>query len=326
MTSWKLLAKYIFDQPEPGECEKVEKWIHKSPKNKMLYNDLTQLTKMKKQEEHINVDQAWDKLKSRITEENVSMHETISLIPRQILRYAAILLILFGIGSIGFLSYEKVFNDQQLISEQNSQQTENKKVIFPDGSIAYLNTTTTVNYPNSFNRSGRLINLKGEAFFDIKHNPSQPFIIKAKRAKIEVLGTAFNVRINDKGNIEVFVKSGKVRLSQVKHEQQSIIIQPGYLGIITDNGVKKLKNKNENYLSWYTKKLYFKNTHLPEVAKVIERTYNVDIQFDEKITSDSLALSATFNEENVDYILNVISRTFNIQVQKQKNNKYLLTQ
>lgn len=325
MTHWKLLAKYIFDQPKQDEIEKVEKWIQKRPENEMLYKDLTLLKNMKKQEEHINVDQAWNTLKSRIIEEDVPEQQTISLIPGQILRYAAIILILLGIGSIGFLSYEKIFNNQQLISEYNNQLTENKKVTFPDGSVAYLNISSIVNYPNSFDRSGRLINLKGEAFFDIKHNPDNPFIIKAEKAKIEVLGTSFNVRTNDKDNLEVFVKSGKVRLSHINRDQQSVIIQPGYLGIISKNGIRKVRNNNKNYISWLTKEIYFKNTHLHEVAKTLEKTYNVNVLIDEKVTADSLSLTATFDDESVDYILNVISRTLDIRVKKQNNNKYMLT-
>lgn len=325
MIRWKLLAKYIFDQPEQSEQEKVEKWIQKNPENKMLYNDLIRLKKMKKQDEHINVDQAWNNLKSRIIEENTSEKESISIIPGRILKYAAIILILLGIGSVGLISYEKIFNDQQLISQQNTRMNENKKISFPDGSIAYLNHSATVNYPNSFNKTGRLINLKGEAFFDVKHNPSRPFIIKAKKAKIEVLGTSFNVRTNDNGHIEVFVKSGKVRLSRINKEKQSLVIQPGYIGVISNSGIKKLKNDNQNYTSWLTKKLYFKNTHLNKVAETLEKTYNVNIQIDKKLTSDSLSLTATFDEEPVDYILNVVSKTFDIQVEKQKKNKYLLT-
>jgi ferric-dicitrate binding protein FerR (iron transport regulator) len=325
MTHWKLLAKYIFDQPDEREKEKTEKWIHKTPGNEKLYNDLTHLKEMKKQEEQINVDRAWNNLKSRIDEDNVTEKDTFSLIPGQLLKYAAIVLILLGIGSVGFLSYEKLFNTQQLISEQNSQLTENKKVTFPDGSIAYLNSSTIVNYPNSFNKSGRLINLRGEAFFEVKHDPSDPFIIKSEKAKIEVLGTSFNVRKNEKGAIEVFVKTGKVKLSKINQKDQSIVVQPGYIGVISNNSIRKIANDNKNYISWLTKELYFKNTYLPKVAKTLEKTYNVTIIIEEELTTENLSLTATFDDESVDYILNVISRTFDIKVKKRKNNKYVLT-
>ena len=282
MTSWKLLAKYIFDQPGEREKEKVEKWIHKNPRNEMLLKDLTHLKKMKNLNNQIDTDKAWNNLKSRITQESEVSDkgkETISLIPKQILKYAAILLILFGIGSVAMLSYEKIFNSNELVSEHNFHQMENKKVTFPDGSTAHLKSNTLVNYPNTFQKSARLINIKGEAFFDVESNPSKPFIIKAEKARIEVLGTSFNVRTKDNDNVEVYVKSGKVKLSQVNNENNSLIIEPGYIGVIAQDEIKKMKNDNHNYISWVTKKLYFKDTHLQEVTQTLEKTYNVEIIF-----------------------------------------------
>jgi len=328
MTSWKLLAKYIFDQPDRREKEKVEKWIHKNPRNEMLLKDLIHLKKMKNQNHQIDTDAAWNNLKSRINQDSEISDkgkETISLIPKRILKYAAIILILFGIGSLAMFSYEKIFNSNELISEQNSHQMENKKVTFPDGSIAHLNNSTLVNYPNKFRKTNRLINIKGEAFFDVKSNPSKPFIIKAKKARIEVLGTSFNVRTNKNDNVEVYVKSGKVKLSQVNNEQNYLIIEPGYIGVIAQDEIKKMKNDNQNYLSWVTKELYFKDTHLQEVAQTLEKTYNVKITIEESINSDSLSLTSTFDDESIHYILNVISRTFGIQVIQKNDKEYLLT-
>ena len=328
MTNWKLLAKYIFDQPDKKEKEKTEKWIQKNPDNELLFKDLTRLKKMKNLNNQINTDKAWNNLKSRITQESEASDkekETIRLIPKHILKYAAIVLILFGIGSAVMFSYEKIFNSNELVSEQNYNSGENKKVIFPDGSSAYLNNRTLVNYPNNFRKTNRLINIKGEAFFDVKSNPSKPFIIKAEKARIEVLGTSFNVRTNENDNIEVFVKSGKVKLSQVNNERNFLIIEPGYIGVIAQDEIKKMINDNKNYLSWVTRKLYFKDTHLQDVTQTLEKTYNVKITIEESINSDSLSLTSTFDDESIHYILEVISRTFDIKVKQVNKKQYLLT-
>ncbi len=328
MTNWKLLAKYIFDQPDKREKEKVEKWIQKNPDNELLFKDLTHLKKMKNLNNQIDTDTAWNNVKSRITSESGNKDEgkeIKKLIPNPILKYAAIVLIFFGIGSATLFSYEKIFNSNELISEQNYNSGENTKVTFPDGSIAYLNSKSLVNYPNNFKKANRLVNIKGEAFFDVKSNPSKPFIIKAEKAKIEVLGTSFNVRTNENDNVEVFVKSGKVKLSQVNNEQNYLIIEPGYIGVIAQDEIRKMKNDNQNYLSWVTKKLYFKDTHLQEVAQTLGKTYNVEITVGKSINSDSLSLTSTFDGESIHYILDVISRTLGIQVKQKSENQYLLT-
>ena len=86
-----------------------------------------------------------------------------------------------------------------------------------------------------------------------------------------------------------------------------------------------MKNDNHNYISWVTKKLYFKDTHLQEVTQTLEKTYNVEITIEESINSDSLSLTSTFDDESIHYILDVISRTFGIQVKQVNKKQYLLT-
>ena len=325
MIPWKLLAKYLFDQPNKKEQEKIEHWIQKNPSNKQLLKDLTPLNKMKKEDTHINVDQAWNNLRDRIVqEEEQPAKKSISITHRTMLQYAAILLILFGIGSIAIFSYQKFIASPELISAKNVHPVDNKRITFPDGSIAYLNHKSFVNYPSKFSGKHRVINVDGEAFFDVKHKPSQPFIVKTEKAKIEVLGTSFNVKVNKNNNVEVFVKNGKVKLSSIKQKDKHIILTPGIIGVIKDDKVIKRKNTNANYLSWITKKMYFKNTNLQEVIQTLEQTYKVNIKISEAIPAEQLSLTATFSEESIDHILKVISQTFDIEV-NQHDHHYVLT-
>lgn len=325
MTKWRLLAKYIFDQPQKEEKQKVEHWIKQNPEEEHIINELIRTKGMKNQADKIDVDQAWNNVKGRILESKEEPRTRIAFHRhRSLLQYAAILLVLIGLGSAALFSYQSLSNSNELITKQTKVFQQDEKITFSDGSVAFLNGNSHINYPKTFAHKNRLINIKGEAFFDVTHNPQKPFVIKAEKAKIEVLGTSFNVKTNNEGAVEVYVKTGKVRLSQLKSSSQSILIKPGYIGIINDNQIYTEKNEDLNYISWKTKKLYFKNTKLSQVTTTLERTYNVKIGLDEKHRTESLALTATFDKEPIDHILDVISETFNMQVVKSGKRTYRL--
>src|SRR5690606_25451661 len=67
-------------------------------------------------------------------------------------------------------------------------------ITLPDGSKVWLNAASTLNFPQSFSPSERLVQLEGEAYFEIAHRPNQPFIVESNGQRIQVLGTHFNVK------------------------------------------------------------------------------------------------------------------------------------
>ena len=82
-------------------------------------------------------------------------------------------------------------------------------VVLPDGSVAYLNTNTELRWVGSpDNRRVRL--LRGEAFFEVVHDPTRPFRILLAHSEVEVLGTRFDVYRKRNGEVLVTVVSGTV--------------------------------------------------------------------------------------------------------------------
>jgi len=94
-------------------------------------------------------------------------------------------------------------------------------VTLPDGSTAELNGGTTLSYPRGFaawpgvEASARRVSLDGEAFFSVSEQ-DRPFRVETANARVEVLGTSFNVRTrttDDVADTRVVVASGRVRLT-----------------------------------------------------------------------------------------------------------------
>ena len=169
------------------------------------------------------------------------------------------------------------------------------------------------------------MDVEGEVFFDVKRDPSQPVVIKAEDAVIKVLGTSFNVRTDLPGNaVEVFVKSGKVKFFRNDEESRAVMLEPGYIGILMDNNIIKRRNDDINYLAWKTGKMLFKETSLEDVVSTLNSAYNVEVKINDPEIKD-LTLSASFNNESIQNILQVISKTFNIKVVKKGKYQYIIT-
>lgn len=320
--NWKLLAKYLSKETNKKEDQKVQKWINKNSENvHLLKNTKILWESMEKQKEHIDVDKAWSQLKAKIDTTQKNESTPVFSIKQTVLKYAASVILIIGIGTIGYFSYQQFSKSGNMVSIETSINESNKEIKLPDGSIAFLNKESEVNYPETFKEEDRSIHFTGEGYFDIENDKDKPFVINTDKATIEVLGTSFNVNTRSSNTVEVFVKSGKVKLSS-KSQKNSIIITEGFIGILEGNKLTKKRNKDVNYLAWRTGKLIFKKSKLEEVVQSINRTYDTQII----INSDSIKnkeITATFDQEPVEHILEVIGRTFGVEIQKENQTYFI---
>src|SRR5690606_33362590 len=87
-------------------------------------------------------------------------------------------------------------------------------VILPDGSSAKLNAASSIRFPSSFNQQRREVEVQGEVYFDIQSDQKRPFVVSLPNgAKINVLGTSFNVRAYPRERIKTTLDNGSVKLN-----------------------------------------------------------------------------------------------------------------
>ena len=155
----------------------------------------------------------------------------------------------------------------------------NKQLTLTDGTQVWLNAESTLEYPETFEgKPNREVYLKGEAYFEVTKNASQPFRVKTDALETLVLGTSFNVRAYSKEDTQVTLVEGSVKVSD-KHQGQ-IHLQPGEH---TDQKLNKTKvEKADDYHSWVEGVFYFDNTELVEIMRELGRWYNINIVFTNK--------------------------------------------
>ena len=155
----------------------------------------------------------------------------------------------------------------------------NKQLTLTDGTQVWLNAESTLEYPETFEgKPNREVYLKGEAYFEVTKNASQPFRVKTDALETLVLGTSFNVRAYSKEDTQVTLVEGSVKVSD-KH-QNELRLQPGEH---TDQKLNKTKvEKADDYHSWAEGMFYFDHTELVEIMRELGRWYNINIVFTNK--------------------------------------------
>ena len=321
---WALLAKSIYDQKQAQVSEVQTLTVEDLPTDSKENEQVLRMAKkvdlyfeLKK----YPVDNAWEKVQQQV--QNNPKGKTArfrKLIVNPFMRIAAAVLIT---GLLSVAGYDIFFNggqSNQMIELSVSNQGV-KTFTLPDGTLVSLNSNTQLKYPKRFANSTREITIEGEAFFEVKPDKNKPFIIHAGNAHIKVLGTSFNVNAypNDK-LMEVIVKTGKVQVlynAAVAKQFNELILNPGDKGTLlySSNALLKTTNENPNFIAWKTHDLIFRATSLGEVISNLENVYKVNIRLEDP-KLNGLLLTAHFNNYSLDFILEVIETTFQMETEK----------
>jgi ferric-dicitrate binding protein FerR (iron transport regulator) len=269
-------------------------------------------------EKEINVDKAWNNLNSRLSETG-SVHEKnparIIFMRSTLMKVAAVTLILIGIGSVLFYTgISDSLSKRIIITTGNDQK--NYTLSLPDGSNIFLNRNTELAYHANFGKHSRKVSLRGEAFFEIASNAAKPFTIDAGEASVKVIGTSFNViTSNSDAAVEVFVKTGKVMLSD-NSGTQKLVLEPGYVGTMDSKVSGKSLNSNRNYMAWNTGSLVYDGQTLDVVFKDLKKVYNMDIIADDPDILNDTWYIPTIDNQPQETIIRLICTSFNLSFTK----------
>jgi ferric-dicitrate binding protein FerR (iron transport regulator) len=277
-------------------------------------------------DKEIDVDKAWNRLYSRLNENGLITEAPVirtSFVRTAYFRIAATVLILLGIGSmLLYLNDKGVLSRKTIVATTDNQK--NLQVTLPDGSNIFLNRNTRLSYSENFGRHGRNVALSGEAFFEITHDEKNPFTVDAGKASVKVLGTSFNIiTSNPDSAVEVFVKTGKVMVSD-KGSENELILDQGYLGIMNSGSSQKSINNDPNYLAWNTGRLVYDGQTLDVVFRDLKKVYNMDLVTDDPgILENKWTTNGSIDNQPQETIIRLICGSFNLSYTKDGNIYHL---
>lgn len=321
---WEITAKYLTQEELSAEEKKeFDQFSDDNELKKILdqSSEVIEKTDLFYSLKKYDTDKAWEKVDGQLSPKRKNI-----LHISWIYRVAAIFVLLVATT----VTIWQFSTNQQKFQEFATSEYDysDPEIQLPDGSKVMLNHGSKLTYPENFSGDTREVTLSGEAFFDVARNPEKPFIIKTNGASVKVLGTTFNVyAYNESSTIEVIVKTGKVELHEQdllkKTDAEKVLLLPGEKGTFNklNRSIAKETTFNPNNLSWYTHEIEFKYTRLSDVIQTLQRAYNLKITVDNGVDMN-LPLSATFNQQQPDYIMEVVVMTLNLNLKKESDNQY----
>ncbi len=154
------------------------------------------------------------------------------------------------------------------------------RMTLEDGSFVHMNSVSSIAYPNKFEDNRREIEIKGEAYFNIKRDEARPFKIKVKNYSVEVLGTSFNIQAYEgEDDFSVTVESGSVKVILDAERNNTAILEKNQKLIFNPktNVTEIIDVLSDEELSWRNGILRFNATPLAEVEETLERWYGIDL-------------------------------------------------
>jgi len=203
---------------------------------------------------------------------------------------------------------------------------EKKRVTLADGTRVVLDSGSCFKYPQHFYGENRSVFLSGEGYFKVTPDKEKPFIVDANHAEIKVLGTTFNVRAwHQSQEVAVAVAEGNVLLgSKSANKKKAVLISRGEFSRLPKNGTptKPRQVDINKHLCWINRNIAFDNTPLKEILDQLERWYNVQFIFDEKISvSDDITVYT--QSKRIEEIVELIAYIYGLKYKIEDHNIYL---
>jgi transmembrane sensor len=312
-----LITLYLAGEAKGDDLVFLEAWLKADPGHRKVFEDYRRIwlgMEQVRMEENLNVDIAWEEMNSRINADKAignrqEARGVFRIQYRQVLRIAAIILLIL-VPSFFIFRY---FTHP--IQKQLDASLSMKEGKLPDGTSVTLNKGATLEYPSSFKGNKRNVKLKGEAWFEVRHDNTKPFIITSHNVKVEVLGTSFYVNTNATGNtMEVILNSGSVAVYFDDHKENSLILSPGEKAEIIPGQEKMEKdiNTDQNYRAWMTQRFMYSNTPLVTIVADLNKVYHANLRITPAISY--CLVTATFDHQTVESILHVLQATLDLNI------------
>ncbi len=314
----ELIAKVLAKEATSEEQAWLDNWANESELNKVYVDDSKKLFTQIDQAKGNNIvdtTAAWNKLNDRIESGDTKIIELQK--PKRTFQIAAaVMLLLCMTFFVRMLLNNKEVKPEVYVATKQILETK-----LPDGSKVFVNKNSEIAY--SVKNDVREVKLKGEAYFEVVHNEAQPFVITINDVLIKDIGTEFNVKTLDNGDVEVKVEGGEVQFYTENDDGLKLVKgEKAHFSKTSRKFTKVNTDVFDNTSSYHSKVFNFKNARLQDVIDQINAVYSSDIRLGNSKLG-SCPITTPFNNQSIEEIVDIISDIMNLQVEK-KDSTFIL--
>lgn len=229
-------------------------------------------------------------------------------------------------GTINYAKEESV-KEVELSNTIVTTRGEEFSLILSDGTKVHLNAKSKIKFPVRFIKNERMVEVSGEAYLEVAHNETTPFLVKTDKSIIRVLGTRFNLRAYpDEHSEYTTLVGGSVSIRHRYDESSELELKPGDQAQIIDvnHRIRITKVDTDYYTAWTTGKFVFRGERLESIIKDLQRWYDFEVEFEHEQAKDIRFGARIDRYSEVNTIFNIINNTGLVQA-KQSGKKFTIT-
>lgn len=206
----------------------------------------------------------------------------------------------------------------QLITPRSSTY----QITLSDGTRVWLNADSKLKYPNYFSEDQRLVELEGEAYFEVS-KMNKPFVVKTLNQEVKVLGTSFNINAyQDANQVKTTLIEGKVNVFNTI-SKKSLQLLPGQQAQVSKQGMTVTEPEIYDILAWKNGKISFENKSFDEVMNELARWYNLQIVYRGEIP-DVTFFGDAYRSNNLEIVLTAL-QSMDVKYEMKSNRTLVIT-
>ena len=324
----ELIANYLTEGLDKNALDELKTWIAASAENQQYFIRQREIWFSAVSREAASVydkDKAFENFRNRVeSQKEIQSTSRRGFSLSALWRYAAVVAIIIAVGCISYWQGEVNVKDTFADISVEAPLGSKTKLYLPDGTLVWLNAGSRMTYSQGFGVDNRKVELEGEGYFEVKRNEKIPFFVKTKDLQLQVLGTKFNFRdYPEDHEVVVSLLEGKVGLNNLLREEKEAVLSPDERAVLNKaNGLLTVESVTaSNASQWTDGYLFFDEELLPDIAKELERSYNVKIN----IANDSLKTFRFYGnfvrrEQNIQEVLEALASTEKMQYKIEERN------
>ena len=324
----ELIANYLTEGLDKNALDELKTWIAASAENQQYFIRQREIWFSAVSREAASVydkDKAFENFRNRVeSQKEIQSTSRRGFSLSALWRYAAVVAIIIAVGCISYWQGEVNVKDTFADISVEAPLGSKTKLYLPDGTLVWLNAGSRMTYSQGFGVDNRKVELEGEGYFEVKRNEKIPFFVKTKDLQLQVLGTKFNFRdYPEDHEVVVSLLEGKVGLNNLLREEKEAVLSPDERAVLNKaNGLLTVESVTASNAShWTDGYLFFDEELLPDIAKELERSYNVKIH----IANDSLKTFRFYGnfvrrEQNIQEVLEALASTEKMQYKIEERN------
>lgn len=324
----ELIANYLTEGLDKNALDELKTWIAASAENQQYFIRQREIWFSAVSREAASVydkDKAFENFRNRVeSQKEIQSTSRRGFSLSALWRYAAVVAIIIAVGCISYWQGEVNVKDTFADISVEAPLGSKTKLYLPDGTLVWLNAGSRMTYSQGFGVDNRKVELEGEGYFEVKRNEKIPFFVKTKDLQLQVLGTKFNFRdYPEDHEVVVSLLEGKVGLNNLLREEKEAVLSPDERAVLNKaNGLLTVESVTaSNASQWTDGYLFFDEELLPDIAKELERSYNVKIH----IANDSLKTFRFYGnfvrrDQNIQEVLEALASTEKMQYKIEERN------